>query len=89
MRSTGRYTTDSYLLSGKGWTVRIALIVHGGAWNIPDTAVEPSRRGVRAALDLGLVALAGELIPSFGATIEEFAGVAQMVVLVHRGPGRR
>lgn len=27
----------------------IALAVHGGAWNIPDDAVEPSRDGVRAA----------------------------------------
>ncbi len=30
-----------------------SLIVHGGAWNIPDDAVEAHHRGVRAALDLG------------------------------------
>jgi beta-aspartyl-peptidase (threonine type) len=35
----------------------IALVVHGGAWNIPDPAVEPSREGVRAALTLGWHAL--------------------------------
>lgn len=28
----------------------IALVVHGGAWNIPDDAVEPSREGVHRAL---------------------------------------
>ena len=31
----------------------IALAVHGGAWNIPDDAVEPSLEGVRAALEHG------------------------------------
>jgi len=35
----------------------IALIVHGGAWNIPDAAVEPSREGLRVALTLGWNAL--------------------------------
>jgi beta-aspartyl-peptidase (threonine type) len=33
------------------------LVVHGGAWNIPDFAVEASREGVRAALTLGWHAL--------------------------------
>jgi len=37
--------------------VPIALVVHGGAWNIPDSAVEESREGVRAALTLGWHAL--------------------------------
>lgn len=35
----------------------IALIVHGGAWNIPDPAVAPAREGLRAALTLGWQAL--------------------------------
>lgn len=35
----------------------IALVVHGGAWNIPDSAVEASREGVRAALTIGWHAL--------------------------------
>ena len=30
-----------------------SLIVHGGAWNIPDSAVEPCRRGCEAALNAG------------------------------------
>jgi beta-aspartyl-peptidase (threonine type) len=30
-----------------------ALLVHGGAWNIPDELVEPSREGLRAALRAG------------------------------------
>ena len=30
-----------------------SLIVHGGAWNIPDEAVEDCRAGVRAALEAG------------------------------------
>ena len=35
----------------------IALIVHGGAWNIPDSSVAPAREGLRAALTLGWRAL--------------------------------
>jgi beta-aspartyl-peptidase (threonine type) len=31
----------------------LALAIHGGAWNIPDEAVEPSREGIRAALERG------------------------------------
>jgi beta-aspartyl-peptidase (threonine type) len=30
-----------------------SLIVHGGAWNIPDEAVEDCRTGIRAALEAG------------------------------------
>ena len=30
-----------------------ALLVHGGAWNIPDELVEPSLAGLRAALAVG------------------------------------
>jgi len=37
--------------------VPIALVIHGGAWNIPDSAIEASREGVRAALTLGWHAL--------------------------------
>jgi beta-aspartyl-peptidase (threonine type) len=33
--------------------VPIALVVHGGAWNIPDDLVEPARDGVRRALEAG------------------------------------
>jgi beta-aspartyl-peptidase (threonine type) len=33
--------------------VPIALAVHGGAWNIPDALVEPSTRGIEAALRKG------------------------------------
>ncbi len=31
----------------------ISLAVHGGAWNIPDDAVDASREGVRHALEVG------------------------------------
>jgi beta-aspartyl-peptidase (threonine type) len=31
----------------------LALAIHGGAWNIPDEAVEPSREGIRTALERG------------------------------------
>jgi beta-aspartyl-peptidase (threonine type) len=37
--------------------VPIALAVHGGAWNIPDEAVDASREGVRNALEQGWRAL--------------------------------
>jgi beta-aspartyl-peptidase (threonine type) len=37
----------------------IALAVHGGAWNIPDSLVEDSARGVDAALRHGWAALRG------------------------------
>lgn len=33
--------------------MRRALIVHGGAWNIPDELVEPHLRGCRSALEAG------------------------------------
>jgi len=36
-----------------------SLIVHGGAWNIPDEAVEDCRAGVRRALDVGWGVLSG------------------------------
>ena len=35
-----------------------ALLVHGGAWNIPDDLVEPSLKGLHAALDAGRTRLA-------------------------------
>jgi beta-aspartyl-peptidase (threonine type) len=35
----------------------IAMIVHGGAWDIPDEQVEPHLAGCRAALDAGWAAL--------------------------------
>ena len=35
----------------------VALVVHGGAWNIPDSSVEASREGVLTALTLGWRAL--------------------------------
>jgi beta-aspartyl-peptidase (threonine type) len=31
----------------------IAIIVHGGAWDIPDDQVDEHRRGCRAARDVG------------------------------------
>lgn len=34
-----------------------ALIVHGGAWDIPDRLAQPCRAGCRAALDLGWAVL--------------------------------
>jgi L-asparaginase / beta-aspartyl-peptidase len=37
--------------------VRVALAVHGGAWNIPDGLVEVHRRGLAAPLEEGLAAL--------------------------------
>ena len=36
----------------------LAMIVHGGAWNIPDDEVEEHQRGCRAALDAGWAVLA-------------------------------
>ena len=30
-----------------------SLIIHGGAWNIPDEAVEDCRAGIRVALEAG------------------------------------
>jgi beta-aspartyl-peptidase (threonine type) len=36
-----------------------SLIVHGGAWNIPDEAVEDCRAGVRRALEVGWKVLSG------------------------------
>lgn len=35
----------------------LALIVHGGAWNIPDNEVEEHQQGCRAALDAGWAVL--------------------------------
>ena len=35
----------------------ISLMVHGGAWNIPDDAVEPLRQGVRVAVEAAWSAL--------------------------------
>lgn len=35
----------------------IVLAIHGGAWNIPDTLVEPSRDGIRVALQAGWLKL--------------------------------
>lgn len=35
----------------------LAMIVHGGAWNIPDDEVEEHQRGCRAALDAGWAVL--------------------------------
>jgi beta-aspartyl-peptidase (threonine type) len=34
-------------------TLPIALAVHGGAWNLPDEAVDAARDGLRTALDYG------------------------------------
>ncbi|HYL46579.1 MAG TPA: isoaspartyl peptidase/L-asparaginase [Candidatus Limnocylindrales bacterium] len=42
-----------------------SLIVHGGAWNIPDEAVEDCRAGIRAALDAGW-----KILSSNGAAID-------------------
>jgi len=36
-----------------------SLIIHGGAWNIPDEAVEDCRAGIRRALEAGWKILAG------------------------------
>lgn len=38
-------------------TARPALIVHGGAWGIPDAEVEDHRRGVRRAVEAGWAVL--------------------------------
>ena len=35
----------------------VSLVVHGGAWNIPDTFVEAHRRGVQHALMVGMAVL--------------------------------
>jgi beta-aspartyl-peptidase (threonine type) len=35
----------------------VALAAHGGAWNIPDDLVEPSRRGLEGPLEAGFRAL--------------------------------
>ena len=39
-------------------TLKPSLIVHGGAWNIPDEAVEDCRHGIRRALEDGWKILA-------------------------------
>ena len=31
----------------------LALVLHGGAWDIPDELVEPHKRGLRAAIKAG------------------------------------
>jgi beta-aspartyl-peptidase (threonine type) len=36
-----------------------SLIIHGGAWNIPDEAVESCRAGIRRALEAGWKVLSG------------------------------
>lgn len=36
-----------------------SLIIHGGAWNIPDEAVEDCRAGIRRALEAGWKVLSG------------------------------
>src|ERR1700722_15029272 len=36
-----------------GSTLKPSLIIHGGAWNIPDEAVEDCRAGIRRALEAG------------------------------------
>ncbi len=36
---------------------RIAMVIHGGAWDIPDDTVEEHRRGVLAALEVGWAVL--------------------------------
>src|SRR5271163_1852358 len=36
-----------------------SLIIHGGAWNIPDEAVEDCRAGIRRALEAGWKILSG------------------------------
>ena len=41
-------------------TLKPSLIVHGGAWNIPDEAVDDCRRGVRRALEIGWEVLMGD-----------------------------
>ncbi|MBI5474572.1 MAG: isoaspartyl peptidase/L-asparaginase, partial [Ignavibacteriae bacterium] len=35
----------------------VALVVHGGAWDIPDELVEPHRVGVQRALMVGMSVL--------------------------------
>ncbi len=37
----------------------VSLIIHGGAWNIPDETLDAHRQGVRKALDRGWALLAG------------------------------
>jgi beta-aspartyl-peptidase (threonine type) len=52
----------------------IALAVHGGAWNIPDDAVQPSLEGVRAALTVGWSAGRLAAATSTGGTQDKAAG---------------
>ncbi len=37
---------------------RVAVVVHGGAWAIPDHLVEPSRQGVQTAARIGYAVVA-------------------------------
>jgi beta-aspartyl-peptidase (threonine type) len=46
----------SYQLSFKG-TRMVSLVVHGGAWDIPDDMVELHRQGVQRALMVGIAVL--------------------------------
>ncbi len=50
-----------------------ALVIHGGAWSIPDAEVEPHRRGVAAALDAGWAVLdqGGSAMQAAIAAVEE------------------
>jgi L-asparaginase / beta-aspartyl-peptidase len=48
-----------------------SLIIHGGAWNIPDEAVEDCRQGIRCALEAGwkILSAGGQAIDAIEAAI--------------------
>ena len=50
-----RYTlrAATLFLRNRETLLPLALAVHGGAWNIPDEAVQPSHEGVQTALRRG------------------------------------
>ena len=54
----------------------ISLIVHGGAWNIPDDALEAHRNGVAKALGIGW-----NILQTSGTAVDEH--LQQSLILFH------
>jgi len=55
---------------------KIALVLHGGAWDIPDELVEPHKRGLRAAIKAGW-----EVLRKNGAAVD---AVEQAIVVMEQ-----
>jgi beta-aspartyl-peptidase (threonine type) len=59
-------------------TLKPSLIIHGGAWNIPDEAVEDCRSGIRRALEAGW-----KILNSDGSAID---AVQAVIVILEDDP---